>query len=162
MRSSKRKVIFNKSNNSSATTSTTHPRTSCPSQKRSRPPQESTMVSSHDETGISFDIPAYLRQRPPIHDRLVTRSSKEQDETVEKCLPFLLGIEDPTRNPFDFNEFGVPRLERIDHVEFLIDGLESLYPPEFAGLDAARPWMVYWAMNGLSIMGHDVSKYRKE
>ena len=161
MRSSKRKVVFHQSSRSS-TTSVTQPRTSCPPPKRFEPSQQTTMVSSQDQTGISFDVPAYLRQRPLIHDNLITRSSKEQDETVEKCLPFLLGIEDPTRNPFDFNEFGVPRLEKIDHVEFLVDGLESPYPPAFAGLDAGRPWMVYWAMNGLSIMGHDISKYRKE
>ena len=110
----------------------------------------------------SFDIPSYFTRPPLLRDDLVTRTSKQQDETVNKCLPFLLGIEDPTRNPFDFNEFGVPQLERIDHVEFMSDGLVTEYPPKFVGLDASRPWMVYWSMNALSILGEDVSRYRNE
>jgi protein farnesyltransferase subunit beta len=28
-------------------------------------------------------------------------------------------------------------------------------------LDASRPWMMYWVLCGLSLMGHDISPYRE-
>ena len=102
-------------------------------------------------------IPTLFTEPPPVQDPLVTETTELQNETLEKCLPYLKGIHDTQQEPF--NHHGVPALQRPDHLEYLYDSLED-YPAGFAGLDASRPWMVYWALAALSLLGEDVSKFR--
>lgn len=102
-------------------------------------------------------IPALFTEPPAIQDPLVTETTDLQTETLEKCLPYLKGIHDSQREPF--NQHGVPALQREDHLEYLFDSLED-YPAGFAGMDASRPWMVYWALAALSLIGEDASKFR--
>lgn len=104
-------------------------------------------------------IPPLFTELPPIRDSLVTETSQSQDETVQECLPFLKGRSPALYAPF--SDRGLPRLYRHVHKAFLIDALGD-YPAKFVGLDASRPWMVYWALTGLCILGEDVKKYRKE
>jgi protein farnesyltransferase subunit beta len=89
----------------------------------------------------------------------VTETSSTQQETVAECLPYLKGTSDPSRSPFDFNEHGVPRLNRQAHVDFLYHSLEE-FPAAFVAVDASRPWMVYWALMGLYLLGEDITQYR--
>jgi protein farnesyltransferase subunit beta len=42
------------------------------------------------------------------------------------------------------------------HVAFLREGLRSL-PRQFSGLDASRPWFVYWITHALDILGEEDS-----
>lgn len=102
-------------------------------------------------------IPSLFRELPAIRDLLNTETSAVQDETVVKCLPFLRGTDGTLRD--QLNDFGAARLLRDKHVEYLYDSLE-LYPENFVGIDSSRPWMVYWALAGLSLLGEDVTKYR--
>ncbi|EXJ90003.1 protein farnesyltransferase subunit beta [Capronia epimyces CBS 606.96] len=108
---------------------------------------------------FAFFIPAYFRGPPALLDSLETETSVLQADTVKECLPLLNAIEDPSRSPFDFNEFSVPVLEREKHIDFLHENLEE-FPAPFVGLDASRPWMVYWALLSLYMLGEDVSRYR--
>jgi protein farnesyltransferase subunit beta len=103
-------------------------------------------------------IPVLFTQPPPIRDPLVTETLDLQTETVDKCLPFLQGIHTTQRGPF--NALGVPALQRDDHVAYLYDSLED-YPAGFVAMDASRPWMVYWALAGLSLLGEDVTRFRE-
>ncbi|KAG5304654.1 CaaX farnesyltransferase beta subunit Ram1 [Histoplasma capsulatum G186AR] len=103
-------------------------------------------------------IPDLFTQLPLIRDQLVTETSKTQDATIDQCLPFLKGLASSQTGPF--NQFGVPRLDRDAHISFLYDSLES-YPERFVGLDSSRPWMVYWALTGLYLLGEDVTKFRE-
>jgi len=103
-------------------------------------------------------IPALFTQPPPIRDPLVTESIDLQDATLEKCFPFLKGIHSSQKGPF--NACGVPALQRDDHVGYLYDSLED-YPAGFVAMDASRPWMVYWALAGLSLLGEDVTRVRQ-
>ncbi|PGH27311.1 hypothetical protein AJ80_01021 [Polytolypa hystricis UAMH7299] len=103
-------------------------------------------------------IPDLFTQRPVIRDPLVTETSKVQDATVDECLPFLKGLAKNQDGPF--NQFGVAKLDRDEHIAFLYDSLE-MYPSGFVALDASRPWMVYWALAGLYLLGEDVTKYRE-
>jgi protein farnesyltransferase subunit beta len=103
-------------------------------------------------------IPALFTELPTIRDELVTVTSSSQDETVGKCLPLLKGRHVTQHAPF--NEFGLPRLYREIHIPYLYDALED-YPGGFVALDASRPWMVYWALTGLYLMGEDVTKLRR-
>jgi protein farnesyltransferase subunit beta len=83
-------------------------------------------------------------------------SSEAFDKTLKECLPHLLG-EDTQSLPL--NKYGIPHLRREQHIKYLHASLEDL-PAPFVALDAARPWVFYWALNGLSTLGEDVSSYR--
>lgn len=98
---------------------------------------------------------AYLNAvRVPIHDALRTETSETQEETLEVVMPFLEG----NPNNFPLNMFGIPALQREKHVSFLKQALGD-YPGGFALLDASRPWLVYWSLQGLNALGHDTSVY---
>jgi protein farnesyltransferase subunit beta len=100
---------------------------------------------------------AYLKSVTcPIRDGLDTESSKVQDETLEVVLPFLEG----NVNEFPLNPFGLPELQRDKHIAFLKQTL-GRYPAQMVPMDASRPWLVYWSLQGLSAMGHEISEYRE-
>lgn len=92
----------------------------------------------------------------PIRDAFSTKTSKVQDETLEELLPYLEG------NPADFplNSFGLPQLQRQKHIAYLKKSLRS-FPAQFVALDAARPWLVYWSLQGLTALGYDISEYQQ-
>ena len=102
-------------------------------------------------------VPDLFTKLPPIRDNLNTETSIVQDQTVQDCLPLLADHDgcDPsereTRN-------GVPKLARQEHIEYLHDSLRDL-PTGFVSLDASRPWILYWALTGLSLLGEDVGVY---
>jgi protein farnesyltransferase subunit beta len=109
-------------------------------------------LSQHEEAHM-----AYLESvRIPIEDSFKTDSSEVQDETLEAVLPFLEG----NPNDFPLNEFGIPHLQKEKHVKFLKKALGD-YPAPYAMMDASRPWLVYWSLQGLSALGYDISEYRE-
>ncbi|KAL2870853.1 CAAX farnesyltransferase subunit beta RAM1 [Aspergillus lucknowensis] len=111
-----------------------------------------------DEKGSSHPAVSALFTRPPaLKDALITETSELQDETLNKCLPFLEGSHSNQKDTL--NRYGVPPLKRDEHIGYLYDSLEY-YPPGFVGLDASRPWMAYWALAGLTLLGEDITKYR--
>lgn len=77
-----------------------------------------------------------------------------QDETVRECLPLLM---EPGG---DLNLFGVSQLGRAKHVQYLHKQVRGPLPAGFTPADASRPWMVYWALTGLYLLGEDVTVYR--
>ncbi len=105
------------------------------------------------------NIPSYFRQQPPLMDGLESETSVVQAETLKECVPLLNQVDEVRRSPLDFNEFGLPCLDKKRHAEFLHDNLDE-FPAPFVGLDASRPWMVYWALLGLYLLGEDVSVFR--
>lgn len=102
-------------------------------------------------------IPALFTQPPPIRDPLITETVDLQSATLEKCLPFLKGIHSAQK---DFNDHGVPALQRDLHAGFLYDALED-YPEGFVAMDASRPWIVYWALAGLAMLGEETTRFRE-
>ncbi|KAL7622274.1 CAAX farnesyltransferase (FTase) subunit beta [Parahypoxylon ruwenzoriense] len=100
-------------------------------------------------------VPDLFTTRPPIRDTFATTSSMLQDATEIECLPFLTAEIDFIR----YNQYGVPHLDRERHIRFLRKHLGKL-PSQYVSLDASRPWMLYWCLNGLSLLGTDVSSYR--
>ncbi|KAL8689863.1 MAG: hypothetical protein Q9218_004562 [Villophora microphyllina] len=83
---------------------------------------------------------------PPIRDEQETESSELQDETVQECLPFL--------------ERGLPSLACDMHIRFLHRCLGTL-PAKFVAYDPARPWLIYWVLTALSVLGEDIEQYRQ-
>ena len=106
-------------------------------------------------------VPELFTTLPPIRDVLSTETSTLQDRMVQECLPYLLVVEGPSKSPFDFNSHGLPRLDRESHVEYLHGSLGKL-PRGFVGADASRPWLLYWALTGLYLLGEDISHYRDQ
>ncbi|KAL9623735.1 MAG: hypothetical protein Q9160_001965 [Pyrenula sp. 1 TL-2023] len=171
MRSSKRRVIFPKStraflsqsNNPSLKQkdsklmeieSTIPPLSSLKDMEQSFPFSASASSSS------PFKIPSHFTKPSRFRDSLRTQTSKVQDEVVAAALPLLTAALNPSSDPFESNPHGVPRLNREEHVEFLQGGLEE-FPAQMVGLDASRPWMVYWSMTGLWLLGEDMSTYEE-
>ncbi|GAP87010.1 putative protein farnesyltransferase subunit beta [Rosellinia necatrix] len=100
-------------------------------------------------------VPYLFTAGPPIKDSLVTDTSVSQDSVEESCRPFLAG----TQGGIPVNGFGVASLDRERHIKFLEKNLGNL-PAAFGAADASRPWIFYWCLNGLVLLGADVSKYR--
>lgn len=103
-----------------------------------------------------FMIPNLFTGPPPVVDALQTHTSDLQDETVKVCLPFLSAEDEKTK----YNIHGVPNLYRKSHVNFLRKSIGPM-PAGFITADASRPWFLYWALTGLSILGDDVSDLRQ-
>ena len=110
--------------------------------------------------GGAASVPGLFTSLPPIRDLLKTDSSNAQDFVLQDCLPLLAGTNAAGGPPGGVNEHGVPRLDRESHVEFLHDTLGAL-PAGFVMADASRPWMLYWALTALHLLGEDVSQYRE-
>jgi protein farnesyltransferase subunit beta len=114
--------------------------------------------------GAGAGVPAERRLRvdplyatvPPIIDDLITTTSQAQANTVDSCLPLLRAQDDS----IGYNIHGVPRLQRERIANFLRHTLGQL-PAPFVAADASRPWSLYWALNGLALVGADVSGYRE-
>ena len=120
------------------------------------PAKASTMVGAG---AALYAIPLTFSTPPPIKDSLVTATSSVQDENIQETLPLITAIPGSTKHPIEYNEYGVPRLDRLRHIDFLKNALED-FPASFVSLDASRPWMVYWGLMGLYLLGEDVTQYR--
>lgn len=119
-------------------------------------PKSTLATSSSSDTHMSTPmIPDLYTSDPPIRDPLITRTSVVQDKIVDDCLPFLAAQIDGV----SVNQFGVPHLDRSRHIRFLRKSLGKL-PAPFIAADASRPWFLYWCLNGLYLLGEDVSTYR--
>ncbi|KAH8599639.1 terpenoid cyclases/protein prenyltransferase alpha-alpha toroid [Bisporella sp. PMI_857] len=106
-------------------------------------------------TAYASMIPDLFKTLPPLKDNLGTQTSRIQDKTIQECLPFLAGEKSELR----YNDHGIPHLDKNRHIAFLHNALKKL-PAAYVAADASRPWMFYWSLAGLSILGEDISGYR--
>lgn len=115
-------------------------------------PPEITIPASEPFSQIPFLYTSY----PILRDDLITESSQLQDQTTEEVLPFLNGSKNVGA---ELNSFGIPKLRRAKHIKYLYAAVDQL-PEWYVSLDASRPWLVYWAMNGLSLLGVDFDDFK--
>ena len=118
---------------------------------------EGIQRSSKGNRAAGSDLLSSFR---PIRDSLQTETSILQDEAMHECLPFLAGVEKSEQDGTGRTTGDLPRLQRAKHIDFLHQCLEEL-PAAYVGFDASRPWIVYWALAGLSLLGEDVRRYRE-
>ncbi|CAK7264879.1 CAAX farnesyltransferase (FTase) subunit beta [Sporothrix epigloea] len=104
-------------------------------------------------------IPDYFTHMPLVRDALITDTSVMQDETAAMCLTAIVKPDATPGSAMLLNKSGVPHLDRARHARFLHKSLELL-PGAFVGYDPSRPWLLFWCLNGLSLLGEDVSVYR--
>jgi protein farnesyltransferase subunit beta len=102
-------------------------------------------------------VPELFKTLPPVRDVLETKSSHIQDETVAAVKPYLAA----ERSGINYNKNGIPNLDRRRHVEFLHKQLTKL-PAGYTAADSSRPWMFYWCLAGLFLLGEDVTPYRQQ
>lgn len=115
----------------------------------SRPTHTAAAVMfAHRTRAANPAPPPYWTPEPPIRDALETESSTVQRETARACRALRVGGD------------AWPGLQRQKHVAFLRNSLGTL-PAGFVAVDASRPWMLYWALTGLYLLGEDVSEYRE-
>ncbi|KAJ5923488.1 hypothetical protein N7454_008733 [Penicillium verhagenii] len=156
----RRKVRF-QSSNSSATKPPPTQFSKSTNQKRPGVLRQTKSLTSAEKMASQAarpGVPDLFTQPPSIRDPLVTDTTDLQDATLEKCLPFLKGIQSSQSGPF--NACGVPALQRDSHVTFAYDSLED-YPGGFMSLDSSRPWMAYWGLASLYLMGEDPTRFRE-
>ena len=78
---------------------------------------------------------------------VITPSTEILEKTYRACEPFL---SQPT-----------PPLAKELHASYLTKlGLMAKFPRAFVSLDASRPWMMYWVLCALKILGEDISPHR--
>lgn len=55
-----------------------------------------------------------------------------------------------------------PPLDKDRHIRFLRNlGLMPKLPRGFVSLDASRPWIMYWVLCALKLLGADISAHRQ-
>ena len=113
--------------------------------------QENTTTSNGT---CDFSVPELFTSSPPIRDPLITETSRSQDETAESCLPFHAGT---SGSSLQLNAQGIPRLNHEAHVEFLSYRIQNA---KYIPYDALRPWVIYWSLTGLGVLGEDLTGWR--
>ena len=80
--------------------------------------------------------------RPTPTDGYRTSTSTLQTETentIKKHIPV--------------DGAGQPALQRKTHFEFLLRNLRQGFPERYTSQDASQPWLVYWTLQGFSVLG---------
>ncbi|KAK9319107.1 terpenoid cyclases/protein prenyltransferase alpha-alpha toroid [Lipomyces orientalis] len=77
-----------------------------------------------------------------VVDSLITESSATQEETARLCAGLILDGQ-------------LPVLQRQLHTDFLKIPMTFQLPPTFTGLDASKPWLMYWPLHALGILDPD-------
>eukprot|EP00124_Ichthyophonus_hoferi_P004880 Ihof_evm1s601 gene=Ihof_evmTU1s601 len=86
----------------------------------------------------------------------------EMDETSLSQIAVerdVAAVFDSLKSPSDFQRR--VQLKRDAHIRYLTRGLDSL-SGSFVCLDASRPWLVYWMVHSLSLLGHSVKPAQSE
>lgn len=119
-------------------------------------PIEEQVVRDDPEMCTVAVAPDLFIQPPEPLDELCTLTSAEQAETIKECLPFLRA----EVSGIVYNEYGLARLRRERHAQFLRKWLDQRMSHHFVAVDASRPWFLYWCLEALHLLGEDVSAYR--
>jgi protein farnesyltransferase subunit beta len=93
-----------------------------------------------------------------------TTTSNEQCSCEKICVPLLYQFkyctDENTLNKWIKNGLvnvdSEIRLLRSKHIAYLLNNLEEL-PGGFVSLDASRPWIIYWILHSVYLLGKDLS-----
>lgn len=111
-----------------------------------------------NESRRSGKLPPWLTVEINLFDEdLETDTCEKQAKVVAECLPLLTGED---TQGLELNSHGIPKLRRKQHVAFLEASLGPL-PAAYAVVDPSRPWLFYWALQGLATLGEDVRHYKE-
>lgn len=74
-----------------------------------------------------------------------SNTAQEQVDCERQCSHFLIK-----------NKQQDLQLDKEAHINYIYSGLRTL-PAGFVSLDASRPWIVYWCLHALILLGETVS-----
>ena len=138
---------------STASSRSSTPRSSTSSRLRRRPAADADVLNV--DTSLGYVGP------PAAHDEHVTHTYTEQSE-VERRVDSLVNdyLHHTQRQPPPTRLLPPPSvptltLRRDTHVQYLLRSFELL-PAGYTSLDSSRPWLVYWAVQSLSVLGYAV------
>ena len=100
-------------------------------------------------------VPELYTTSPPIRDSLTTDTSVSQEDVVKQCLPRLIAC---SRSLAGVNPYGIPSLEREDHIKFSQDAIDYA---RYIAYDPVRPWVIYWSLTALSLLGENTEQYQQ-
>src|SRR5271154_3032732 len=101
---------------------------------------------------MSTSLPSFIQQSVPdtveaMPTLVITRSTEALEQTARACH---WQLSNPT-----------PPLDKDKHIVFLTRlGLMPKLPRAFVSLDASRPWMMYWVLCALRVLGEDITPHR--
>ncbi|KAK6332744.1 CAAX farnesyltransferase (FTase) subunit beta [Orbilia brochopaga] len=93
-------------------------------------------------------VPAMHLKLPLLIDGHVTETSRKQLGVAQMIMK-------------EVSQTPLPLLERATHVDFLLGPLHNGLSSRYTGLDASRPWIFYWCINALTLLGEDVGRYNE-
>ncbi|KAK9704203.1 CAAX farnesyltransferase (FTase) subunit beta [Basidiobolus ranarum] len=102
-----------------------------------------------------IDCPKTLAELSYDDDDLPTETSLKQNEVEENVGLFF--------RKYKTNSLSKESiiLRREAHIKFTMKGLESLNQ-FFVVLDASKPWLCYWMLHSLDLLGHELTEELKE
>lgn len=53
-------------------------------------------------------------------------------------------------------------LDREKHLEYLRKGFLNGFPSAYISLDSSRPWLLYWSLHSLDLLGYELSQSERE
>ena len=113
-----------------------------------------SLEARFDEQGRP-QVPELYTTHPPIRDSLTTDTSVSQEDVVKQCLPRLISC---SRSLAGVNPYSIPSLEREDHIKFSQDAIDYA---RYIAYDPVRPWVIYWSLTALSLLGESVELYQQ-
>ncbi len=106
---------------------------------------EFTEVEEEDDN-LQFDLLVEMSENGKcFEEELLTKTTEDQKETEDAIAKIYDDI---------LESGNLPHLMKIKHARFLQAGLSQL-PPMFKALDASQPWILYWCLNSLNLLGID-------
>jgi prenyltransferase beta subunit len=75
------------------------------------------------------------------HESCVSHTSEEQEVCEKSCSPLLIAVPDV-----------LAKVTRDKHISYLHTGLGYL-SSGYVSLDASRPWIIYWVIHSLTLLG---------
>ncbi|KAJ3559310.1 hypothetical protein NM688_g417 [Phlebia brevispora] len=94
--------------------------------------------------------------RPTPVDGYPTYTSRQQATTekdLKARLDSVLSDEDSGSGPL---------LHRKLHLDFLLRNLRQGFPERYASQDASQPWLIFWTLQGFSVMGVGLDERTKQ
>ncbi|CAG8693936.1 17759_t:CDS:2, partial [Racocetra persica] len=97
-----------------------------------------------------IDGPRPLEELFAKNDEYFTESSRLQTKTEKSVYDLFKPVKDK-------NSLNTIRLNRISHIKYATDGLKGLHQ-HWVVLDANKPWLCYWMLHVLDLLGHDITQ----
>jgi len=106
---------------------------------------------------------------------VLTDTVSDQLDTEQECRPFFVDLSKlPARQKQHLQRVGLleyanggeddskdnfnVKLLREKHTEYLKQPFVSSLHSSFVSLDSSRPWIIYWCLHGLDLLGHNFAK----